>query len=159
MQPTGRTGPWEGASRATINRDGKQESELGDYEIPGDLRFSREDEWVRDDGEQVVVGISDYAQQQLGDIVFVELPEVGTNLTRGDSFGVIESVKAVSELYAPVSGEVVAINGDLEERPEIVNESCHHDGWLIAIGNADPDEIEMLLDANDYRQYVADREE
>jgi glycine cleavage system H protein len=132
---------------------------LADYEIPSDLRFSREDEWVRDDGDQVVVGISDYAQQQLGDIVFVELPEVGASLARGDSFGVIESVKAVSELYAPVSGTVVAINGDLEERPEIVNESCHADGWLIAIGNVDPAEIELLLAADDYRQHVADRAE
>jgi glycine cleavage system H protein len=132
---------------------------LADYEIPGDLRFSREDEWVREDGEQVVIGISDYAQQQLGDIVFVELPEVGASLTRGDSFGVIESVKAVSELYAPVSGTVAAVNGDLEERPEIVNESCHADGWLIAISGVGADEIEMLLDATAYRQHVADREE
>jgi glycine cleavage system H protein len=130
---------------------------LADYEIPGDLRFSREDEWVREDGEQVVIGISDYAQQQLGDIVFVELPAVGDSLIRGDSFGVIESVKAVSELYAPLSGTVVAINGDLEERPEIVNESCHVDGWLIAIGGVDPAEIEMLLGANDYREYVEGR--
>ena len=132
---------------------------MADYEIPGDLCFSREDEWVRDDGEQFLVGISDYAQQQLGDIVFVELPEVGASLARGDSFGVIESVKAVSELYAPVSGTVVAINDDLEERPEIVNESCHADGWLIAIGDVDPAEIELLLAPNDYRQYVADRAE
>jgi glycine cleavage system H protein len=132
---------------------------LADYEIPGDLRFSREDEWIREDGEQVVIGISDYAQQQLGDIVFVELPEVGASLTRGDSFGVIESVKAVSELYAPVSGTVAAVNGDLEERPEIVNESCHADGWLIAISGVGADEIEMLLDATAYRQHVADREE
>jgi len=132
---------------------------LADYEIPGDLRFSREDEWVREDGEQVVIGISDYAQQQLGDIVFVELPEVGASLTRGDSFGVIESVKAVSELYAPVSGTVAAVNADLEERPEIVNESCHGDGWLVAISGVDPDEIEMLLNASDYRQHVAGREE
>jgi glycine cleavage system H protein len=130
---------------------------LADFEIPGDLRFSREDEWVREDGEQVVIGISDYAQQQLGDIVFVELPAVGDSLIRGDSFGVIESVKAVSELYAPVSGTVVAINGDLEERPEIVNESCHVDGWLIAVGDVDPAEIEMLLDAKDYREYVESR--
>jgi glycine cleavage system H protein len=132
---------------------------LADYEIPGDLRFSREDEWVRDDGEQFLVGISDYAQQQLGDIVFVELPEVGTSIARGDSFGVIESVKAVSELYAPVSGKLVAINGDLEERPEIVNENCYVDGWLIAIGDVDPSEIEMLLGADDYRRYVAGRDE
>jgi glycine cleavage system H protein len=130
---------------------------LADFEIPGDLRFSREDEWVREDGEQVVIGISDYAQQQLGDIVFVELPAVGDSLIRGDSFGVIESVKAVSELYAPVSGTVVAINGDLEERPEIVNENCHTDGWLVAIGDVDSAEIEMLLDAKDYREYVESR--
>ena len=132
---------------------------MADYEIPNELRFSREDEWVRDDGEQVVVGISDYAQQQLGDIVFVELPEVGTSVVLGDSFGVIESVKAVSELYSPVSGTVVAINGDLEERPELVNASCHNDGWLLAIGGVDPDEIDMLLDADEYRRHVEDRAE
>lgn len=132
---------------------------MADYEIPGDLCFSREDEWVRDDGEQFLVGISDYAQQQLGDIVFVELPEVGTSIVRGDSFGVIESVKAVSELYAPVSGKVVAVNSELEDRPEIVNENCYVDGWLVAIGDVDPTEIEMLLDAGDYRLHVADREE
>lgn len=132
---------------------------MADYDIPMELHFSREDEWVRDDGEEVFVGISDYAQQQLGDIVFVELPEVGANLTRGDSFGVIESVKAVSELYAPVSGTVLAINGDLEDRPEIVNESCYVDGWLITLSDVDESEIDMLLDANDYRQYVEDREE
>ena len=132
---------------------------MADYEIPGDLCFSREDEWVRDDGEQFLVGISDYAQQQLGDIVFVELPEVGASIVRGDSFGVIESVKAVSELFAPVSGTVVAINEDLEDRPEIVNESCHIDGWLIALEDVDLAEIDMLLDADDYRQHVADRAE
>ena len=132
---------------------------MADYEIPDDLRYSREDEWVRDDGDQIVVGISDFAQQQLGDIVFVELPEIGASIVRGDGFGVIESVKAVSELFAPVSGTVVAINEDLEDRPEIVNESCHIDGWLIALEDVDLAEIDMLLDADDYRQHVADRAE
>lgn len=132
---------------------------MADYDIPGDLLFSREDEWVRDEGEQIVVGVSDYAQQQLGDIVFVDLPEVGDSVALGDSFGVIESVKAVSDLYAPVSGNVVAVNSDLVERPEIVNERCYTDGWLIAISDVDAAELETLLNADDYRQYVADRTE
>ena len=132
---------------------------MADYDIPSDLRFSREDEWVRPGGDRILVGVSDYAQQQLGDIVFVELPEVGTALKRGDSFGVIESVKAVSDLYAPVSGTVVEINTELEDRPEAVNESCYGDGWLIAIGESDPAEIESLLDADAYRRYVDERAE
>jgi glycine cleavage system H protein len=133
------------------------ESELADFDIPKDLRFTREDEWVRKEDDQWVIGVSDYAQQQLGDIVFVELPAVGTALTRGESFGVIESVKAVSDLYAPISGKVVAINEELEERPEVVNESCYHDGWLITIEGAESEELETLMDADAYQQFVEER--
>jgi len=130
---------------------------LADYDIPADIHYTREDEGIRVEGDRVVLGVSDYAQQQLGDIVFVELPEIGTTLTPGEPFGVIESVKAVSDLYSPVAGEVVGINGDLIDRPEIVNESCYADGWLIEIGGVDPEEVEKLLDAEAYGSYVEER--
>ena len=104
---------------------------MADYEIPAELHYTREDEWCRLEGNRVVIGVTDYAQQQLGDIVFVELPAVGTTIERGEPFGVIESVKAVSDLYAPVSGEVVEVNADLGDRPEQVNEDCYGDGWMI----------------------------
>jgi glycine cleavage system H protein len=132
---------------------------LADYEIPDDLSFTNEDEWARREGNNVVVGVTDYAQQQLGDIVFVELPAVGSVLSRGDPFGVIESVKAVSDLYAPVSGEVVDVNADLAEHPEAVNEDCYGDGWMIAIAVTSEDELEQLMDAPSYRQHVDDRSE
>jgi glycine cleavage system H protein len=130
-----------------------------DFEIPDQLRYSHEDEWVRDDGDCLVIGISDYAQQQLGDIVFVELPEVGSTIDRGDPFGVIESVKAVSDLFAPVSGEVIAVNEELADRPEAVNEDCYGDGWIISVQPSDPEEVDALLDAKAYLKHVADREE
>jgi glycine cleavage system H protein len=130
-----------------------------EYEIPDQLRYSTEDEWVRDDGDCLVIGISDYAQQQLGDIVFVELPEVGATLDRGEPFGVIESVKAVSDLYAPISGEVIAVNEELGDRPEAVNEDCYGDGWIVSVRPLDPEEVDALLDAQAYLKHVADREE
>jgi glycine cleavage system H protein len=132
---------------------------LADYEIPEDLRYSRGDEWVRDESDRAIVGVSDYAQEQLGDIVFVELPEVGAAVKRGEAFGVIESVKAVADLYSPISGEIVAINEELEERPEIVNEDCYRGGWLIAIGYEDRAEIDSLLAADAYRQFIDERSE
>ena len=132
---------------------------MPDIEIPDSLRYSAEDEWVRDDGDRLVIGISDYAQQQLGDIVFLELPEVGANIDRGDSFGVIESVKAVSDLFAPVSGEVLAVNAELGERPEAVNEDCYGDGWILSLRPTHREELEALLDAQAYHKHVADRED
>ena len=130
---------------------------MADYEIPNDLRYTREDEWIRLEGDRVTVGVSDYAQQQLGDVVFVELPEVGASVEKGEPFGVIESVKAVSDLYAPVSGEVVEVNGDLADHPEHVNEDCYGDGWMIAIQMSDAAEVDGLLDAAEYRRHVEDR--
>ena len=132
---------------------------MAGYIIPEDLCYSIEDEWVRDEGECTVVGITDYAQEQLGDIVFIEFPEVGTAVTKGVAFGVIESVKAVSELYAPISGAVVAVNGDLEDRPEVVNEDCYGGGWIVAIGGANRADLDSLLDARAYRQHVDERSE
>ena len=132
---------------------------MAEYDFPESVRYSREDEWARLEGERIVVGVTDYAQQQLGDIVFVELPEVGSQVSRGDPFGVIESVKTVSDLYAPVSGEIVGVNGDLAETPEAVNEDCYGDGWMIAIAPASSEEFEALLSSQDYLQHVKDRED
>jgi len=133
---------------------------VAEYDIPDQCRYSDEDEWVRADSPEAwVIGVSDYAQQQLGDVVFVELPELGAAIKKGESFGVIESVKAVSDLYAPVSGEVISVNPDLDEAPESVNESCYGAGWIITIRPEDPDEWEQLRDAASYRKYVAEREE
>jgi glycine cleavage system H protein len=132
---------------------------VSEIEIPEALRYSLEDEWIRDDGDRVVIGITDYAQQQLGDIVFVELPEVGAIIDRGEAFGVIESVKAVSDLFAPITGKVLAVNDDLAERPEAVNEDCYGDGWILAVSSSDPGEIQALLDVQAYRKHVDERAE
>ncbi len=132
---------------------------MADYDIPEDLRYSKDDEWARPEGSRVVVGITDYAQKQLGDIVYVELPVVGTTLHQGDVFGVVESVKAVSDLYSPLSGEVVEINSDLGGRPETVNEDCYGDGWMIALAVDDPAEVDDLLDAAAYARHVGERNE
>ena len=132
---------------------------MSEIEIPDTLRYSQEDEWVRDDRDRVVIGITDYAQQQLGDIVFLELPEVGSALERGEAFGVIESVKAVSDLFAPLSGEVIDVNAELGERPEAVNEDCYGDGWIVAIMPSEPEEANALLDAQAYRKHVEERSE
>jgi len=130
---------------------------LGDVEIPSDLRFTLDDEWARHDDGRVVIGITDYAQQQLGDIVFVELPEADTAVTQGKPFGVIESVKAVSDLNAPISGKIVEVNQTLIDRPETVNEDCYGDGWLCVISPAAEVELEGLLDAAAYRRHVDER--
>jgi glycine cleavage system H protein len=130
-----------------------------EYIVPGELRYSREDEWARREDGRVTVGVTDYAQQQLGDIVFVELPEVGTRVESSAAFGVIESVKAVSDLLAPVTGEVVAVNSDLEEHPEAVNEDCYGDGWMLAIAIDDAAEFDELLDSKAYLEHIKEREE
>ena len=132
---------------------------MDEYTIPADRRYSSEDEWVLDQGGKLLVGVSDYAQQQLGDIVFIELPEVGSSVVRGEPFGVIESVKAVSDLFAPVSGSVAEVNGALGDTPERVNEDCYGEGWLIAITPSDDSEFDSLMDADAYHQSVATRED
>jgi glycine cleavage system H protein len=132
---------------------------LADYEVPEGNRYSEDDEWVREEGDRHLVGITDYAQQQLGDIVFVELPRVGTSLTAGESFGVIESVKAVSDLYSPISGEVVEVNEALQDSPESVNEDCYGDGWIIAIAAASPEEMDDLMDEDAYQSFLDERED
>jgi glycine cleavage system H protein len=132
---------------------------LADYDIPRNLRYSREDEWARAEGDRVTVGITDHAQQQLGDVVFVELPAVGKSVEKGEPFGVIESVKAVADLYAPVTGEVVEVNADLASQPEGVNEDCYGDGWMLVIEVSDEAELAELMDADAYTAYVGERSE
>ena len=123
--------------------------------VPSDRQYTRDHEWVRIDGDEATVGITDYAADQLGDIVFVELPDVGRTLEGGRPFGVVESVKAVSDLFAPVSGEVVAANDALTSGPELVNESPFEGAWMIKIRLADPSAAESLLDASAYEQHAA----
>ena len=118
---------------------------------PSDLKYTKDHEWVRVSGSDARVGITDYAQKQLGDIVYLELPEVGRHVKKGDVFGTIESVKAVSELYAPVSGEVTEVNNALTERPETVN-TDPHGAWMIAVKVANPDDASDLLDSAKYTE-------
>jgi glycine cleavage system H protein len=131
--------------------------EILDFEIPDELHYTADDEWVLAEDDGVRLGVTDFAQQQLGDIVYVELPTVGDQVVAGEAFGVIESVKAVSDLNAPVAGEVVAINEDLIDQPEIINEECYGTGWIIKIKPSDADEIDSLLDADGYRKLVSKR--
>jgi glycine cleavage system H protein len=120
--------------------------------VPGELKYLSSHEWVRveDDGETAVIGITHHAQELLGDVVFVEAPEVGTQLAAGDEAGVVESVKAASDIFAPVSGEVIAINEDLEDSPETVNSEPYEDGWFFKVKLSDVSELESLLDADAY---------
>lgn len=131
---------------------------MSEYSIPDDSLYTEQDEWIRQDGDRVFVGITDYAQQQLGDIVFVELPAVGTTINKDETYGVIESVKAVSDLYAPVTGTVIAINEELADAPERINEDCYGDGWLIEIEPTDEDEHESLLNCVAYKKYIDERD-
>jgi len=121
---------------------------------PADLRYTREHEWARVEGRRARVGITHYAQDQLGDVVFVELPKVGTRVRHMQSFGVVESVKAVSDLFAPLSGRVVEVNQNLTQRPEQVNHDPYGGGWLIIIEMSDPKELEALMNAADYEAYL-----
>jgi glycine cleavage system H protein len=128
-------------------------------DFPEDLKYSREHEWVLVEENVATVGITDFAQEQLGDVVFVELPAVGDSVTKDEAFGVVESVKAVSDIYAPVSGTVVEINDDLPESPEMINEDPYGDGWIIKIEITDRTDLDDLLDAVAYQQYVEEQEE
>jgi glycine cleavage system H protein len=121
-----------------------------------DVRYTKEHEWVRLDGDLATVGISDYAQEQLGELVFVEVPEIGRQVSRGGNLAVVESVKAASDVYAPVSGEVVETNPELENDPGLVNRSAEDEGWFCKLRIADPGELTQLMDAAAYKAYVAD---
>ncbi|APE32315.1 glycine cleavage system protein H [Halomonas aestuarii] len=124
--------------------------------IPANLRYAESHEWVLDNGDgSVTIGITDHAQEALGDVVFVELPEVGSTLSVGDEFGVIESVKAASDLYAPVAGEILEVNEALEDAPETVNESPYEDGWIMKVRLDDEAALEKLLDADAYKAVAA----
>ncbi len=127
-------------------------------DFPEDLRYTREHEWARKKGGNYVVGITDFAQSQLGDVVYVELPDVGDPVKKGESFGVVESTKAVSELFAPVTGKVVEVNDPLSDAPETVNEDPYEEGWMIVIEPADPKELDALMDAKAYRAFVEEQE-
>ncbi len=122
---------------------------------PADLRYTKDHEWVRVDGDQATIGITDYAAHQLGDIVFVELPDVGRTLAQFATFGVVESVKAVSDLFAPIGGEVFETNGELTSQPELVNSDPYGDGWMIRVRVADPAQLGELLDAPAYDALTA----
>jgi glycine cleavage system H protein len=122
---------------------------------PGDLKYTKEHEWVRLEGDTGTVGITDYAQDQLGDIVFVDLPAAGKSVKQMDKFGEIESVKAVSELYSPVTGEVVEANPTLADSPQLVNDDPYGEGWMLRIRLGDPGEIEKLLSAQEYDDFIA----
>jgi len=122
--------------------------------LPEELFYSEEHEWARKEDNKVYVGITDFAQSELGDVVFVELPEVGEEFDVGDAFGSVESVKTVSELYAPVSGTVVEVNEDLEDNPEYVNESPYEDAWMIVIEMDDESELDNLLSSEQYKDVI-----
>ncbi len=131
---------------------------MSEFEAPKELRYSKEDEWVRTEGDVCVVGVTDYAQQQLGDVVFVELPDVGAEFAAGDSFGTIESVKAVSDLFCPIAGRVTEVNGELEDAPETVNGAPYGAGWIIKLAPTGDDPLADLLDADAYVAFCADRD-
>jgi glycine cleavage system H protein len=124
--------------------------EISELNFPDDIRYAKSHEWARLEGDTVKVGITDYAQDALGDIVFVEMPEAGDRFDKGAEFGTVESVKAVSELYMPVGGEIVAVNEPLEDAPELVNNTPYTDGWMLEVKPADPAELESLMTKDAY---------
>ncbi|MBT3484674.1 MAG: glycine cleavage system protein GcvH [Desulfobacula sp.] len=124
--------------------------EISDLNLPDDVKYTESHEWAKIFDGIVTIGLNDYAQDQLGEIVFVELPEKGDTFSKGDEFGSVESVKAVSEIYIPISGEIVEINEDLEDAPELVNESCYENGWLVKIQPDDVSQLDDLLDKTAY---------
>ncbi len=133
--------------------------EMNELNLPDDCRYSKDHEWARPEGENVRVGLSDYAQDQLGDIVYLELPQKGDTFEKDDEFGTVESVKAVSEMLIPVGGEVVDVNASIEDSPNLVNESPYNDGWLIEVKPSASDEIETLLTNDEYLNFLKEEAE
>jgi glycine cleavage system H protein len=125
---------------------------------PSDYRYTKDHEWIKADGNNGTIGITDYAQAQLGDVVFVESPKIGAKLKSGQAFGTVESVKAVSEIYSPVSGEVTEINEALADSPETINSDPHNAAWLIKLRLDDPKELSGLMDAVAYQAYIAEKD-
>jgi glycine cleavage system H protein len=124
-----------------------------------EYRYTEEHEYVRVENDEAYIGISDYAQKELGDIVYVELPSVGTSIHKGDTFGTVESVKSVSDLYAPLSGEVIELNPRVESTPQIVNEDAEGEGWMLKVRFSDASDLDDLMDAKEYRRFVGQEEE
>lgn len=123
-------------------------------ELPEDRRYTREHEWIKLEGETATVGITAFAQSELGDVTYVEVPKVGQKLSKGDPFGVVESVKAVSDIYAPVAGEVIEVNEALADQPETVNDSPYERAWMIKLRVENPGEVETLLGPDEYEQHI-----
>ena len=122
--------------------------------IPENLKYTKDHEWIRVEGDFGWIGVTDYAQGELGDIVFVELPKVGTKIVQGKSFGTIEAVKAVSDLYAPTAGEIVELNGTIKDTPEVINKDPYGDGWMVKVKIANKNDINGLLDAASYQKLL-----
>ncbi len=127
---------------------------LDELNFPEDVKYTKDHEWAKLEGDIVTIGLSDYAQDQLGEIVFVELPEEGDSFSEGDEFGSVESVKAVSEIYLPISGDITAINEDLEDAPELVNNDCYTGGWLVKVKPEDLGELDNLMDKAAYLEML-----
>jgi glycine cleavage system H protein len=123
-------------------------------EIPKDLRYTSEHEWVKSSGDVMTMGITDYAQQQLGDVVYVEMPEPGSRIAKGERYGVVESVKAASDIFAPIGGEIIEIHQELDEHPEYINQSPFEKGWIVKVKASEPGEIETLMDHEAYRLFL-----
>ncbi len=126
--------------------------------LDSNARYTKNHEWARQEGKEIVCGISDHAQEALSDIVYVELPEVGDTFDKADAYGVVESVKAASDLYMPMGGEITAVNEELEDSPETVNEDPYGEGWIIRFRPSDPAEFKLLMDADAYKLFVAEEE-
>lgn len=122
--------------------------------VPDELKYTREHEWIRVEGDEIVIGVTDFAQGELGDVVFIEIETEGETLSRGDTFGTIEAVKTVSDLYMPVDGEVLEVNAALEDTPELVNSEPYGDGWMVRVKLSDSAQLDELLDAEAYRSLI-----
>ena len=128
--------------------------DINELNLPEDVKYTKDHEWAKAEGDTVTIGINDYAQDQLGEIVFVEMPQEGDTFSAEDEFGSVESVKAVSEMYMPISGEIVAVNEDLEDAPEKVNEDCYQSGWIIKVKASDLSEMDALMDKAAYLEML-----
>jgi len=131
---------------------------MADWKVPEDLKYTENDEWIRVSGNTARIGLTDYAQDHLSDLVFVELPDVGETLTKGEPFAAVESVKAASDVYAPASGKVVAVNSALDDAPETINSDPYGEGWIVEIELSNPADVNDLLDAAAYVKHCASRE-
>ena len=130
---------------------------MGNWNTPDGLRYTKEDEWIKMDGDQAIVGVTDYAQDQLSDVVYVEMPDIGEKFAADDVYGVIESVKAASDLFMPIGGQVTAINGQLEDTPELANDDPYDKGWIIRIKPDNPSDTDGLMDPQAYDAYCDER--